>query len=467
MSSADVATRPVGVFSRKFLFATLGMCALLGIAAFESLAVTTVMPTVSRELQGEALYSLAFAAPLATSLVGMVIAGNWADRQGPRAVVIAAMIAFGLGLLIVGTSPTMEILLAGRLVQGLGSGALIVGLYVMVSRLFPPELHPSVFAGFAAAWVIPGLVGPVIAGSVTEAFGWHWVFIGALVAIVPLAGMIAPSLARLPREDPAPGATRVPWSLSRIAWSGGAALAVVALNLLSEVPPWATPIVVVLAVALLAVALRPLLPRRTLRAAAGVPTLVLLRGLASAAFTGGDVYIPYLLVSLYGFAPAASGLTLTLGSVSWALASWVQGRLGDRPSQLTGIRVGLALVLVGVLSGLSTSFLHLSPAVIVIGWTLTGFGMGFMYPRFAVLTLAWSGDDEKGFNSSALTIADSSGGAVVLALAGAAFGVLGGAASSHAFAACFAIAGAVAVLALVVSGRAIPRSDCAPLPGSA
>ncbi|WP_157887750.1 MFS transporter [Frondihabitans sp. PAMC 28766] len=386
----------------------------------------------------------------------MVVAGNWADRSGPRAVVIASMITFGAGLLVVGTSPTMTVLLLGRLLQGFGSGALIVGLYVIVSRLYPPSLHPSVFAGFAAAWVIPGLVGPVIAGSVTQAFGWHWVFIGALAACVPAVAMIVPSLRKLPREDPA--ASGVSWSLSRIAWSAGAAAAVVALNLLNEVPTWAKPLVVVLAVALLAVALRPLLPKRTLRAAAGVPTLVLMRGLVSAAFTGGDIYIPYLLVSLFGFEPAASGLTLTLGSVSWALASWIQGRLGSRPRQLVGIRIGVVLILVGILAALSTALLHLSPVVIIVGWTITGFGMGFMYPRFAVLTLKWSGDDEKGFNSSALTIADSAGGAVVLALAGAAFGVLGGAGAAGAFVACFGIAGAVAVVALGVSGRAIPRA---------
>ncbi|RKR76655.1 MFS transporter [Frondihabitans australicus] len=457
MSTAAVAP-PRGVFSREHLFVTLGMCALIGIAAFEQLAVTTVMPTVARQLHGEALYSLAFAAPLATSVVGMVVAGNWADRSGPRVVVISSMITFGCGLLIVAGSPTMEVLLIGRLVQGFGSGAMIVGLYVMVARLYPPELHPSVFAGFAAAWVIPGLVGPVIAGSVTQAFGWHWVFLGALAACVPAVAMIAPSLGRVAGPATAAGEERVPWSAGRILWSLAAAAAVVALNLLSEVPAWATVPVIVLAVALLAVALRPLLPRRALLAGAGVPTLVLLRGLVSAAFTGGDVYIPYLLSSLYGFGPAASGVTLTAGAVSWAFASWVQGRLGPRPGQLRGIRIGVSLVVIGIAAALATPLWHLTPGVIIVAWAVAGFGMGFMYPRFSVLTLRWSGDDEKGFNSSALTISESSGGAVVLAVTGAAFGVLGGAGSPAAFVACFGVAGVFALVALGVSGRAVPRA---------
>ncbi|GAA4267426.1 MFS transporter [Frondihabitans peucedani] len=452
MSEAAVDEAPDGVLSRSYLLATLGMVALIGIAAFESLAVTTVMPTVSRELHGESLYSLAFAAPLATSLVGMVFAGNGADRSGPRPVVIASTLLFAVGLLIVGTAPTMTVLLLGRLVQGFGSGAVIVGLYVMVSELYPARLHPSVFAGFAAAWVLPGLVGPVVAGTVTERFGWHWVFIGAVALSVPAFVMIVPSLRRLPAHT-----GDVPWSRGRILWSGAAAAAVVALNLLSELPVAVSVAVVVASVVVLAIALRPLLPARTLRAGVGIPTLVLLRGLVGAAFVGGDVYIPYLLSAQYDFSPAASGITLTVGSISWALASWLVGRLGDRVSQLAGIRIGIGLVVIGVVSAVMTALLHVHPGVLIVGWTLTGFGMGFMYPRFSVLVLRWSGDDERGFNSSALTIADSASAAVVLALTGAAFGLLGGAQDPAAFVACFTVALAVALLALAVSGRAIPR----------
>ncbi|KQQ28873.1 MFS transporter [Frondihabitans sp. Leaf304] len=455
MSTEAVESPPrePGVFSRQYLLATLGMCALIGIAAFEALAVTTVMPTVSRELNGESLYSLAFAAPLATSLVGMVVAGNWADRAGPRRVVITSTLLFGAGLLVVGLAPTMLVLLLGRLVQGLGSGAVIVGLYVLVSRVFPERLHASVFAGFAAAWVIPGLVGPVIAGTLTETVGWHWVFLGALLASVPAFCMVVPTL----KGVVGPAGEPVAWSVSRILWSVAAAVAVVGLNLLSEVPPVVAGLVTIAAVVVLAVALRPLLPKGTLGARAGVPTLVLLRGLAGAAFLGGDVFIPYLLSAQYGFSPAASGITLTLGAVSWAFASWLVGRLGERVSQRTGIRLGLVLIVAGVLSAVATPLWHLTPAVIVVGWTITGFGMGFVYPRFSVLVLRYSHDDERGFNSSALTIADSAGAAVVLGLNGAVFGLLGGSSEPAAFVACFAVAAAVAVLGLAVSGRAVPR----------
>ena len=72
-----------GIFHRDYVLVTLGACALVFLAAFESLAVTTIMPLVSRELDGAALYALAFAGPLATGVIGMVAAGNWSDRRGP------------------------------------------------------------------------------------------------------------------------------------------------------------------------------------------------------------------------------------------------------------------------------------------------------------------------------------------------------------------------------------------------
>ena len=149
------APESAGLFHRSYLLVTLGACALVFLAAFESMAVTTIMPLVSRELDGAALYALAFAGPLATGVIGMVAAGNWSDRRGPVGPLHASVALFVLGLLIAGTAESMAALVAGRLVQGLGGGALTVSLYVVVARVYPPVLHAKIFAAFSAAWVIP------------------------------------------------------------------------------------------------------------------------------------------------------------------------------------------------------------------------------------------------------------------------------------------------------------------------
>jgi len=183
-----------GLFHRSYLLVTLGACALVFLAAFESMAVTTIMPLVSRELGGAALYALAFAGPLATGVIGMVAAGSWSDRRGPVGPLFAAVALFVLGLLIAGTAGSMAALVAGRLVQGLGGGAMTVSLYVVVARVYPQVLHPKIFAAFSAAWVIPSLVGPFAAGLVAQLASWHWVFLGVVGLVVPALLMIVPAV---------------------------------------------------------------------------------------------------------------------------------------------------------------------------------------------------------------------------------------------------------------------------------
>src|SRR5690554_1093577 len=176
MAVAQTLSPEPGLFSRDYLWITIGSCALVFLGAFESLAVTTIMPVVSADLDGAGLYALAFAGPLATAVIGMVVAGNWCDRIGPITPLYTSAVAFVLGLLVAGTATLMPVLVAGRLLQGLGAGAINVALYVVVARVYPARLHPQIFAGFAAAWVIPSLIGPFAAGVVTELFSWHWVF---------------------------------------------------------------------------------------------------------------------------------------------------------------------------------------------------------------------------------------------------------------------------------------------------
>ena len=94
---------------------------------------------------------------------------------------------FTAGVLVCGLAPSMEVLTAGRVVQGLGTGALIVSLYVVVGVVYPAVLQPAVFASFAAAWVLPSLFGPGIAAFVAATVGWRWVFLGIVVLVAVAA----------------------------------------------------------------------------------------------------------------------------------------------------------------------------------------------------------------------------------------------------------------------------------------
>ena len=138
------------------------------------------MPSVSADLHGRAWFSAAFSATLAASVVGMVAGGLWSDRSGPRLPLLASVAVFAGGLLLAGLAPGIELFVAARFLQGLGAGAMTVALYVVVARIYAPIDHPRIFGAFAAAWVIPSMVGPSVAGVVLEAFGWRWVFLGVV-----------------------------------------------------------------------------------------------------------------------------------------------------------------------------------------------------------------------------------------------------------------------------------------------
>ncbi|MDR6686745.1 MFS family permease [Arthrobacter sp. 1088] len=444
-------TSTAGILRRPYLLATVGACALVFLSAFESLAVTTIMPLVSRDLDGATLYALAFAGPLATGVMGMVGAGNWSDRRGPAAPLYASVALFVAGLLIAGTAGSMEVLVLGRLVQGLGGGAMTVALYVLVARVYPPTLHPKIFAAFAASWVIPSLVGPFAAGIVAQLSSWHWVFLGVVGLVVPALLMVVPAVRGMTSE---PVTETVPWAFGRMGWAALAALTVLALNLSAEVPG-VGGVIAVVALVLAVVAVRPLVPRGTLVAHRGLPSVILTRGLASAAFFGAEVYLPYLLTEQYAFTPTFAGLTLTGAALAWAGASALQGRLGSKLPDALAVKIGAALVLVAIVLALVTAALALPAAIAIGGWILAGGGMGLMYPRLSVMTLALSTPDNQGFNSAAMSISDSLGGALALAATGLVFAAF---TTTNPFAGVFALTAVIAVVGLVMAPRVATRA---------
>ena len=448
-----------GIFGGRYLWVTIGSSALVFLAAFESLAVTTIMPVISRDLDGATLYALAFAGPLSAGVIGMVIAGNWSDRSGPILPLYFSAALFALGLLVAGSAPNMGVFVVGRLVQGLGSGAMTVALYVVVARLYPAAQMPRIFASFAAAWIVPSLVGPFIAGLVAELWSWHWVFLGVVGLVIVATAILTPAT-RMLRLQPRQ-LSETPWNVGRIGWALLAAIAVLVVNLSADLDGVAAVLAPLVALVVAVVAVRPLLPRGTLLARRGLPTVILLRGLASASFLGAEVYLPYLLVQQYAFSPTFAGLALTGSALAWAGTSWLQGHLGDRLRPEIAMSVGMWLALGAVIVACVSAALHLHPAVIIVGWVVGGGGMGLAYPRTSVMTLGLSTAAQQGFNSSALSISDSLGAALALAVIGVVFSALAridmnSAGGSVAFAGSFGIGVLIAIAAVCVAPRVVP-----------
>ncbi|AZZ57499.1 MFS transporter [Rathayibacter iranicus] len=410
------------------------------------------MPIVSTDLDGRSLYPLAFAAALAAAVVGMVAAGSSADRRGPTPALVTAILLFTLGLIAAGAAQSMPVFVAARLLQGLGSGGITVTLYVLVARVYPGELHPRIFGAFAAAWVVPSLIGPFVAGVVAEVASWHWVFFGVVALVALASAAVAPTLRALGPQECLPfdrGA------VGRIARAVVVSAGVVVLSTSAEIAPGLSGVLATAAMVVVLVAVRALLPAGTLRARGVLPSVILLRGLVAAAFFGTEVYLPLLLSEQYGLPPWLSGATLTAGALSWALGSNLQGRPGTTLSHGRAMKLGTALVLAGIAVVLLTTVLVLTPVVAAVGWFLAGGGMGTMFPRMGTMTLALSAPGREGFNSSALQIADSAGASVSLAvtglLAAAVTGLIG--AGTGVFSATFAYGALLALAAAALAGR--------------
>jgi MFS family permease len=420
-----------GVLGRSYRALSIGIVSVVLLIAFEATAVGTAMPVAARELDGVALYAFAFSGYFTTSLFGMVLSGQWSDRRGPLGALGSGIAAFAAGLLVSGTATAMWQFILGRAVQGLGGGLVIVALYVVVGRAYPERLRPAIMAAFAAAWVVPSIVGPLAAGAVTEHLGWRWVFVGMPVLVVFPLALALPQIRRLaggPVDDAHGKASfdrrRIRLALAISLGAGLLQYAAQDLRPLSLLPGLA-------GAALLVPAVHGLLPRGTYRAARGLPSVVLLRGVAAGSFVAAESFVPLMLVTQRGLSPTLAGFSLAAGGGTWALGSWVQSRPRVEPYRGRLMTVGMVLVAAAIAAAPSV-LIHSVPVwTVAVAWGFGCFGMGLVIASTSVLLLHLSAPEEAGTNSAALQISDGLSNAVLLAAGGAAFAALGGGTVSH------------------------------------
>jgi MFS family permease len=447
------------------------MFSLAFLEAYSVTAITTAMPRAAEELDGVALYGLAFAATLAASVVAMAVAAPWLERTDPGWPLFTGLGLFTAGLLLAGTSGTMGQLVLGRAVQGLGVGLNAVALYVVIARVFPAAVRARMFAALAAAWVLPTVVGPPISGAVTDRWGWRWVFLS-----VPVLALVSAALLRsgtrgsgtggsdpgnpgfdlrspngsdpggLPEDGPT-----VPWRRERR--PAFALVAAAAVLIVSDAgqrrSAWWVPELAAALAALVAVTPR-LLPPGTWLARRGLPAVVLMRALIGTAFTVADVYLPLLMIQQRQLPAWLAGLSLTIGGVTWFCGSWLAGRGLLQPAAL--LRVGSWVLLLGI----AVAGLVAQPGVPAwaawLGWAFGGLGIGMCYPILSVLLLEQSAPAEQGRNAAALQLNETLTSAAVLAIVGAVFAALlttGG----QGYVLAFTVAAALALAAALVAGR--------------
>ncbi|HSM37854.1 MAG TPA: MFS transporter [Candidatus Limnocylindrales bacterium] len=409
---------PATVSSRSSAVLTVGLVLMVTAVAFEGLAAPTVLPATLEELRGLSLYGWAFSGFWLSNLVGISLAGAEADRRGPFLPFVAGTAAFSVGLVVAGVAPDMAWVVAGRIIQGLGAGAIGAITYVAIARGYAPATQPRIIAVISSAWVLPGLVGPALAGWVSEEHSWRWVFLG-LAPLLPLAALlVARELRRLPAAPRDEEASR-----DRRSTTGDALLltvgtgAVLAATSLGQLLPGLLLGAVGAPIAVRS--LRRLLPAGTLTARRGRPATIAVLGLLSVAFFGVEAFVPLAVASVRNAGTLVGGLALTTAAVTWAAGSWVQARLAATRSRRSVTAAGLVLIGIGIALEAAVPFGSLAPIwLAAAAWAIAGLGMGLAYSTATLAIIEAAPPGSEGAASASVQLANTLGIALGTGVAG-------------------------------------------------
>jgi MFS family permease len=401
---------------------SIGIVALVSVFGFEGIAIGAVMPVAAADLDAISNYAVAFTSFTMASLLGMTFAGLWANKIGLARVVIFAVAALAFGSMVAGFAPSLAVLTLGRSIQGFAMGVDLVTMYVVIGRMYPEALRAKALGMLAAAWVVPGLIGPGVAGLLVEISSWRMTFwIVPLLLIGPIM-LLIPELKKLPfvptsiRTDARIQITSVLVAIGALSFFQAGA---------SHVGKWNTALVVAIFIVSLGVtawSTKALMPAGYLRMAAGIPAIVGMRGVLAGAFFAAEIYVPLALQEIRGTSVALSGGVLTAATITWFAGSWLQGSHKLKYSRQQILFVGVLLVSLGIALTPVAVFVPSSIAISALAasvvWGIAAFGMGMCFPTLGVLMLDQSPDEEHARHSASLQMSDSFGVIIATAIAG-------------------------------------------------
>lgn len=361
-------------------------CAGAFVSALSTSLVAVAAPTMARELhvsQGDVGWVLsAYLLVISSLLAG---AGRLADIAGRRRVYLTGFVIFAAGSFACGVAPTLPLLVGARVVQGLGSAAVMATAPAIITRSFPARLRARGL-GLALAATYSGLtLGPTLGGILTTAVGWHAVFhvVGCAALVV-----IAIAYAMLPKDEAADT------GVARMDLVGTAlfAIALAALLVALRRGPFAIPLLVVSGVVAVIFVRHgsrhpaPVLPLSLLRTPAfglGVLNAMLLYVVAFVL----SWLLPFHLQHARGFDARHAGLLMTAQPATMAVTAPLSGAIADRFGARAPSVAGMLAIAVGMfLVGRAAEGSDLG---IVVALVIVGLGAGlFVAPNNATIMSA-------------------------------------------------------------------------------
>ena len=387
----------------RFCFVSLGIL----LHATNETMVATIMPAMVGDLSGVELVGWSLAVYELGAIVAGAAAGRMLSYVALRDNMAGAALIYALGALICAIAPTMPVFLAGRLVEGIGGGALVALAFVSVERLFPPRIWPQLFGIMSAVWGVAAFSGPLLGAMVIAVAPWRWAFgIFTLIALVMAAAsflVLNTPQARTRRDD---GAKPPPFPVLPL---GILATAVVLIGLAGiDVALLRSSLLVAAGLAGLALfffadGLRPasrLFPSGPFdwrRPVGSGMTMVFAFSVATASFA---VYGPLLLTSLHGIPVLTSGYMVAAESIAWSILSILVANAPprrERPIILVG-----SLMILGGIAGFAYAVPAGSVPLILACAVLQGGGFGIAWPFVTRVIVASAPPSESTVASSGI-----------------------------------------------------------------
>jgi len=483
MTSHAFTTTPPRAPSRRLALAVL--CAGSLMIILDGSIVTVALPVIQRDL-GFSSANLTWI--VNAYLIGfgglLLLAGRLGDLVGRKRVFVAGLVLFTAASMLCGVSTSQGMLIAARLVQGVG-GALTAAVSLgIIVTLFPePRGRGRAIAAFSFVGAAGASIGQVLGGFLTQAAGWNWIFFINLpigVAAVVLA-------VRILRPERGLGLAAGADALGALLVTVGMMLGIFAIvgtggdgREAGRTLGTAALAVALLAASVvrLATAARPLLPLRMFRSRT-VSGANLVQLLMVGAMFSFQVLIALYMQQVLGYGAAATGLAMlpaaaAIGTVSLGFSARLNARFGERPMLLAGL--ALLVAAIGLLTRLPVDAayaVHLLPTMLLAG----GFGLAISAVTTLGMSAATAGDAgiASGLFNTTAQIGSALGVAVLSTLAAArteglaAAGQDRAAALTGGFQAAFGVGAALLVAALVVAATVLrnPTTPARPDAGGA
>ncbi|MET7366096.1 MFS transporter [Streptomyces sp. NPDC005566] len=328
----------------------------MGLSAIDGTIVATAVPQIVGDLGGFAVFSWLFSGYLLAVTVTLPVYGKLSDTFGRKPVLVAGIILFLAGSLLCAAAWNMAALIAFRVVQGLGGGALQGTVQTIAADLYPLRERPKIQAKLSTVWAASAVAGPAVGGLLAAYADWRWIFLINLPVGAVALWLVVRHLHEPARPRPA---TR-----PRIDWAGALAVFATGALLLTALVqggvawPWlsapslgllgASAALAALTVVIERRADEPVIPgwvwrRRT------IASVNLALGAMGLLMVAPTVFLPTYAQSVLGLGPIAAGFVLSVMTLSWpvsaALADRIYNRIGFRRTAITGM-TGAMLVLI-------------------------------------------------------------------------------------------------------------------------